>query len=499
MEINVKELGKLSEFWEYFEKISKIPRCSGREAKIREFIQNEASTFNFHTKTDNVGNLLVKIPIKNIKKDQKKVCLQCHLDMVCEKNKAYEHDFLKDPLKLKLIKIDDEKWLTAEGTTLGADNGVGIAYCLIIMKKLSTGEINLGKIDLSFLFTVEEESGLLGAFNIDRNLIDCDYLINLDSENDETLTIGCAGGTNTFGSLEYEPDNVNETMKESVPYKLSITGLIGGHSGVDIHRGRINAIKLIGRILHESDLSKISLHSIRGGNRTNAIPRETEVIFFLDRKNINEFISSLEQLISSIKQELRKTEPNLQISLIELNNFQENHIIPDLIKNKLITLIHTLPNGPISMHPKFSNLVHTSTNLASINIDEHMIDIKTKQRSLEEISKIEIREKIKAEFEATNLNFEIKFEADYPGWNPNFNSNLLIKAKEKYNELFHKEALVNVVHAGLECGILKRHFPDIDMISFGPTTKDAHSPDESLQIKSIQKIWQFLIALIKLL
>jgi len=419
------------------------------------------------------------------------------MDIVCEKNESYEHDFTKDPLKLKEKIINGEKWLTAERTTLGADNGVGIAYSLALMRKIHYGEINIKDCDLSFLFTIDEESGLLGAFNINPEFLDCDFLINLDSENDETITIGCAGGVNTFGSTEFISEKLDKYVKEKISYKLSISGLIGGHSGVDIHRGRENALKLIGKVLYHCNTSSLFLHSLSGGNRTNVIPREANAIFSLDKIKKNEIYDILEKIIMEIKLELKQNEPNLKIELVELKNFNGNFIIPNTTKNKLINLINKIPNGPISFHPIFSDLVHTSSNLASINIKDNQIEIKTSQRSLEEGSKQKIREKIEKELKSTGLNFQIRNEGEYPGWNPDFDSKLLLKSKKKYNELFNKEVVIKVVHAGLECGILKKYFPSMDLISIGPTINGAHSPDECLKISSVKKIWDFLIGLIK--
>jgi len=496
MDLIISKLEAPLEFWEYFEKISKIPRCSGNEEKIRKYIVDVAKNFNFETKIDDAGNVLVNPSIDKRKKNVKKICLQSHMDMVCEKNETYNHDFLKDPLKLEKIMINNEIWLTAVGTTLGADNGVGIAYSLVLMKKIHDRKINVNKCNLSFLFTVDEESGLQGAFNIDPELLDCDYLLNLDSENDETITIGCAGGVNTSGTTEFQPEEVDKLVKEKLTYKLSISGLIGGHSGVDIHRGRVNALKLIGKVFRECNRSFIFLHSLHGGNRTNAIPREAHAIFSFDKKNKKEVVDQIEKTIIKFENDLKQNEPSLKIEFIELNNFSGNLIIPDVIKNKIINLICSIPNGPISFHPRFSDLVHTSSNLASIKIGENYIEIKTSQRSLDEYSKQVIRERIEEEFKSTGLNFQVRSEGDYPGWTPNFDSKLLLKSKQLYKKLFDKDVVIKVVHAGLECGILKQHFPGMEMISIGPTINGAHSPDERLKISSIKRIWDFLLSIL---
>ena len=240
----LKDIGEPLDFWLYFEQISKIPHCSGKEDKVREYIQNEAERLGFKTQVDQAGNLLVKSVMNQVKKNQLKVILQCHMDMVCEKNEGFLHDFSQDPLQLEIIKIKGEKWLTAKGTTLGADNGVGIAYLLALMKKMNSKALKFDPLLIDMLFTVDEEVGLAGAFNIDKEFIEGgNYLLNLDSEEDDRFTIGCAGGINTVGEIRFEYVPLKESIKNAIPLKLSVSGLIGGHSGTDIHRGRANSIK----------------------------------------------------------------------------------------------------------------------------------------------------------------------------------------------------------------------------------------------------------------
>ena len=275
--LNLKDLGQPSEFWDYFEKVSKIPRCSEHEEKIRMFIKEEAERLGFRSKSDSVGNLVVIVPAKS---KQKSIgVLQCHMDMVCEKNESVTHDFSKDPLKLKVNEIENDKWLTAEGTTLGADNGVGICYILTLMKKIYKGELNFDSLGLNMLFTVDEEQGLRGAFKIEKEFLEGDFLINLDSEEDNAVTIGCAGGLVHFVEIKRSTIELNQQNEEFIPIKIFISGLLGGHSGVDIHLGRGNALKIIGQLLWKLNI-RYSFHicSIDGGNRTNAIPREVTAI-----------------------------------------------------------------------------------------------------------------------------------------------------------------------------------------------------------------------------
>ena len=492
-ELNV--FGDFSDFWDYFKKISKIPHCSGNEEGIRNYIIVEVEKLGFKSVVDDVGNIVVKVPSES--NGGKKIVLQCHMDMVCEKNEKIIHDFALDPLKLKIIEINNEKWLTAEGTTLGADNGVGISYFLTLMKRIYNGDINFEKLELYLLFTVDEEKGLRGAFEIDEDLIDGNYLINLDSEDDDKFTVGCAGGINTTGEFKIIHENVNNYIEEAIPVKISIKGLIGGHSGVDIHRGRANAVKIIAEILWKINTKfSMQINSINGGNLSNAIPRESQSIFFINKTQFSKLIDFIEQTISEIKLIFSEIEPSMQILFEKINNFDGKNIWSEKVKEKLLHILYVIPNGPLSYHAKNHKLVHTSSNLASIKTTDDLIKILTSQRSLEEISKKAIYEKIGALFKLADMDVNLQHVGDYPGWEPNFNSKLLSVSKETYIELFNDNPEIEVIHAGLECGILKKKFPDMEMISIGPTMVGPHSPEERLNINSVKKVWNFLIKLI---
>jgi len=488
----LKELGNPEEFWEYFEIISKIPRCSGKEEKIRTFITKEAEQMGFETKTDVVGNLVVNIPPGA--KNGKNVVLQCHMDIVCEKNNEIEHDFSKDPIELDFIEIKGEKWITANGTTLGADNGAGIAYMLTLMKRIYTNELIFKKLGFGLLFTVNEESGLKGAFDIDKELFKGDILINLDSEEDDTFTIGCAGGINTIAKFDFSNVFSDFSGQNIVVLKLIVEGLKGGHSGVDIHLGRGNALKIIGRVLWNlNNQFDIEIIKIDGGNKANAIPREANCILLVDKHKESEFLDSFNKIKSDLEGEFKGTDPHIRISIESLRNYEFHEIFVPKVKNNLLNILKTIPNGPISYHPENKDLVHTSTNLASIRTEEKSITIITSQRSLQESSKKEIYEQIEEVFHLANLNINVQHVGDYPGWTPDWDSQIVHISKKIYTELFNDKPKIRVIHAGLECGILKKHFPNMEMISIGPTIVGPHSPDERLLIKSVSKIWNFLL------
>lgn len=496
--IEVEEMGEPKIFWDYFLQITKIPRCSGKEEKIREYIKSEAEKLGFPCKIDNVGNLLVSIPIQNSDENLKKVILQAHLDIVCEKNDNIEHDFSKDPLKLKIEEINNRKWITADGTTLGGDNGVGIAYCLTLMKLINLGKLRFDNLVLNLLFTVNEEGGLIGAFNVRKEFVNGNFLINLDSEEDNRFTIGCAGGITTHGYLDLGYLDIKEIIKDPKAYKIIISGLLGGHSGVDIHKGRGNAIKILTKILWRLNKEYfLEIHSLLGGNLHNAIPREAKAVFFIDRNEENE----VNQLINDIKEEIeiyyKEKEPDLNIILKKDLKLKDTRIFTPKIKEDLLNLLYAIPHGPIKYHQINRELVHTSTNLAAIRVEENRMEILTSQRSLENITRREMYESIEALFRLSNLDMNVEYTQKYPGWKPNFDSKILQIAKDAYIALFESEPIIQTIHAGLECGIIKEALEETEMISLGPAIKDAHSPDERLDIKSVRKIWKLLKKILK--
>ncbi len=495
MTINFTQLGTPSEFWEYFDEISKIPRCSGREHLIREYIKKEADKFNLTSKIDVAGNLLVNASLK--KDGRPIVIVQSHMDMVCEKNENITHDFLKDPLKLKIVEIDNIKWITAEGTTLGADNGVGLAYSLVLMKKIHFGQLDYGNIGLDLLFTVGEEEGLPGALQIDKAFLQGTYLINTDSGLDDTFIIGCAGGIYTFCEVKLEKTNINQEYM-LIPLKVFITGLKGGHSAGKIHLGRANSIKLISEILRNlNEKYTIYIHSINGGNKPNAIPREATSILYVKKNQFAEILDLINSQISEIKENFAGIENDINISVHKLENFTNNEVFSLNLQSTLLDILNLIPNGPIGMHPKIKNVVHTSTNLASIITRPTKIKITSFQRSFEKKNYNEISDKIVALFKQPELKTKLRQVGGVGEWAPNIESKLLALSKEVYLELFNKEPNVTAVHGALECGLFTSHNPNLECIAIGTNAKEAHSPEERLEIQSVEKTWNFLIKLLE--
>jgi len=494
---NLKDFGEPLEFWQYFYEITRIPRCSTHEDKIREYIRNEAEKLGFQTEIDAIKNIVVRIPSNRDSEGNKLgVVLQSHMDMVCEKNENIPHDFSTDSLKLKTIEIDNEEWLTAEGTTLGADNGVGIAYQLAIMKKIHNGSLDFNAFDLDLLFTVDEERGLSGASQMDKNLISGKYLLNLDSEEDDKFTIGCAGGRVFKAEVSYKSELLSTPDLRTI--KISISGLLGGHSGTDINKNRGNALKILTEIIWKINSKfTISINSLEGGNLTNAIPREAHAIFFIEQSQKNELETFLEEIIPNIKNLYEGTDSDLAISIDTLKDFTDKSTFSKDFQNKLVDLFYLIPNGPISLHPTSEGLVHTSLNFAVVHTIENIIEFKISTRSLEKYDKDTLFEKLNTLLTMSGLDVNIEIITLYPSWPPDFDSKLTEISKQVYKNIFDTEVIIQAIHAGLECAFFSHYYPDMEMISLGPNVLGGHSPDERLNIKSVSKIWKFLLTLLK--
>jgi len=469
--------------WEHFYEISQIPRCSRNEEKVREYIIQVAERNGLEYKMDSVGNLVVKKPATPGLEGKPTVVMQGHLDMVCEKNKDTQHDFSKDPIKLKR----EGDWMTAEGTTLGSDNGIGVAAALAVME---SKELKHGP--LEFLFTIDEETGLTGATEIAPDMLEGRILLNMDSEEDGALYIGCAGGKDTEIFLNLDTEKVPAGFKA---IQVKIGGLLGGHSGLNIHEGRGNAIKLLNRFLWKV-LPQVGgrLASFEGGSKHNAIPREAEAVIFLPRDRVSELQKIAGEYDAIYKDELQFIDPKVSLSLNTDGFDAPSAMFTSELHNKFLNLLYTIPHGVIAMSHAIPGLVETSTNLAVVSMKENKLSILTSQRSSIGSALTDINDMVRAcGFQA---NADVHSGGGYPAWKPNPDSPLLKKAKEIYQNLFGKEPEVKAIHAGLECGIIGDKFPGMDMISFGPTIEGAHSPDERVQISTVEKFWKFVEALL---
>jgi len=492
----LKDIGQPEEFWDYFEQISKIPRCSRNEERIRNFIKEEGEKFGYKTQVDKVGNLAISIPAKSTQKE--KLILQCHMDMVCEKNDDVKHDFSKDPLKLKIMEIDNEKWLTAEGTTLGADNGVGICFILSIMKKINDGSLNFDSLGLELIFTVLEEYNLGGAEGIDRSLVDGNMLINLDSGGDGMITNGCAGGIGFIADIKTKSVSVDKFKENLIPLNLTLDGLIGGHSGGDINRGRGNANKLLCHILWKIHKNySIHISSINGGNAANAITREANTTLYVKEENFSEIKSLANNLFTELKKNYDGIEEDMQLSIEIIESKINATVFSEEIQKKLLDLLYIIPCGPLSIHPKIRAFAFASTNIGIIRTEKDYIRIRMLHRSFSEYYNQKTCEEIITLLKMSGLEMTRTIPGIYPPWEPNFNSNLLKLAKESYSEMSNKEPLVILVQGGLECTLLINLNPEMEAIAIGPTIRDMHSPNERLNVKSVEKTWNFLINILK--
>ena len=465
--------------WIFFEEICKIPRLSKNEVKIRQYLLEFAKKYNLESKEDEVGNILIVKQASPGMENRKTVVLQSHMDMVGEKNADYPHNWTTDPI----IPSIKEGWVVANGTTLGADDGIGIASQLAI---LTDKNLKAGKIEC--LFTVDEESGMTGAINLQPDFFTGRILLNLDSEDEGILFIGCAGGMDTVGTMEYQKVF---TKPGSSAFDVSVTGLHGGHSGDEIHKGYGNAVKLMNSLLRNvSDQYKISVSDFNGGNLRNAIPREAFATFVYDSVHssaIKELINGFEL---TIKEEFGSLESDLKISATESE--VPEYVIDDKSQTKFLNALTCCPHGVIAWSKEMEDLVETSTNLASAKFSDcNTIRIITTQRSSVESAKYDAGAMVES---CLKLAGAVVVHSDgYPGWKPNLTSEILKITRESYITLFGNEPLVRAIHAGLECGLIYEKIKNIDMISFGPTIKGAHTPEEMIEIKTAQMFWDLLI------
>ena len=473
--MNVRDLSP-KEVWNYFEDLNAVPRPSKKEEKVIEFMRNFGEGLSLPTYVDAAGNVIVKKPASKGMEDRKTVILQSHLDMVHQKNAETDFDFLTQGIESYV----DGDWVTAKGTTLGADNGMGVAT---IMALLASDSITHPPLEA--LFTIDEETGMTGAFELEKGILNGEILLNLDTEDDDEFSIGCAGGIDTNSIKNYSTCSI----ENGLAFEIIVKGLKGGHSGMDIHKGFGNANKFMSRLLYDGfDKFGLRVSKIDGGSLRNAIPRESKAIITIDKKKQSYFEDKLKKLITCINSEYATLEPDL---LITLKPCELPKSVMELTKQEnVIKALRSIFNGVFRMSPDINNLVETSNNLARVSIENGNILIGCLTRSSIDSSKFDLANCIKATFELAGFN--VKFSGEYPGWTPNMDSAILKILEKLYIKLNNSKPIVAACHAGLECGILGKHYPEMEMISFGPNIKGAHSPDERVQISSVQKFWIFL-------
>ena len=468
--------------WYYFNEICKIPRPSKKEEKIIQWLLDFGKKHNLETIKDEVGNVLILKPATKGKEKSKTVVLQSHIDMVCEKNADTTHDFEKD----SIIPMIDGEWIKAKGTTLGADDGIGMAAQLAILEST-----NLVHGPIECLFTVDEETGLTGAFALKEKFLKGNILLNLDSEDEGQLFIGCAGGIDTTVTLPFHKENI---PKQHIGFKVSVIGLKGGHSGDDINKGRGNAVKIINRFLwNATEKFKIRIATINGGNLRNAIARESFAEIVVSEQYKIDLIQYASQFGETVKNELKSNEPELSFSIEPISI--SSMIIDEDTQKRVLNALYIFPHGVIAMSADMPGLVETSTNLASVKTRENEIIIQTSQRSSIHSSKIDIATMVEIVFKSVGA--KATHGDGYPGWKPNINSEILNITRNIYSKLFKTEPKVLAIHAGLECGVIGEKYKGMDMISFGPTLRGVHSPDERIHIGSVEKFWKLLVEILK--
>jgi dipeptidase D len=469
--------------WKYFAEISKIPRGSKNEKQISTYVFDTAKKLGLDAKQDKSLNVVVRKPASPGKENVPFICLQGHLDMVCEKNKETVHNFEKDPIEL----VRKGNTMMANGTTLGADNGVAVATNLAIMEDKS-----LVHGPLEFLFTIDEETGLTGANSLKPGFLQSHTLMNLDSEEEGALYVGCSGGRNTNGVWKAAFENAQGKL---VPNVIRVKGLKGGHSGLEIDKGRGNSIKIINRVILALAKVETRLSTIEGGNKSNAIPREAEALVFIPKNNLKKAKSIVDSWNETIKAELATVEPDLAITLEEVPGTKKGKVLKKNLQAMICQTIAALPHGVTKMSADIPGLVETSTNVAIIRTEKGKIELTTSQRSSVATEIDEIVQSVGAVFVLGGAKAE--FAEGYPGWKPNLDSKILKTAKSTYKALYGKDPEVKAIHAGLECGIIGEKYPGMDMVSFGPTLEGVHSPDEKIYIDTVEKFWNFLLAILR--
>lgn len=464
--------------WNHFAELNAVPRPSKKEERVIQFMLDFGNTLGLETYRDEIGNVIIKKAASPGMENRQTVALQSHLDMVHQKNNDTVFDFDKEGIRMFI----DGDWVKAEGTTLGADNGIGVAT---IMALLSSK--NIPHPPLEALFTIDEETGMTGALELQAGHLTAPILLNLDTEDDDELTIGCAGGIDI--SIHGEYDQI-DAPRDNLTLEICLKGCTGGHSGMDIHKGRANANKLMNRVLYTlSSEMDILLVSVDGGGLRNAIPRESVARILChvsDKERIQGMITQLETVL---KAEHKSTDPGLKLLMQSINN--SSKAVDKSFSQAFLNAVYSCPNGIYRMSPDMEGLVQTSNNLARVLINEGKYEVLCLTRSSVASEKEDLANAIKACFK--NIGAHTDTSGAYPGWQPNPDADIVMLMTEIYRSEFNEDPHVMACHAGLECGILGQNYPDMDMISFGPNIRGAHSPDEKVQISSVQKFWRFLL------
>ncbi len=470
-----------SALWAHFSDLNAVPRASKKEEQVIAFIMAYGERLGLPTRKDAVGNVIITKPATPGKENSPTVVLQSHLDMVHQKNSNTDFDFATQGIRMTL----EGDWVRAEGTTLGADNGIGVAMAMALLESK-----DMAHPALEALFTIDEETGMTGAKGFQGGELQGKILLNLDTEDDRELCIGCAGGLDIIAEGHYHPV---PAPKEFLAYRLEVSGLTGGHSGMDIHLGRGNANKILTRVLVALDRDfSLALASLDGGGLRNAIPREAHAVFGSPPEEASDLSWSFESLRNVIKEEYRTTDPDLTLTLEQIASEEPLEVLAPDYQGRLTRALQAVPNGIYRLSPDVEGLVQTSSNLARVVVGGRKIHAACLCRGSVDSEKMDMAEAIRSAFELGGL--EVRFEGEYPGWAPRPEATIVRLMSDLYQELFGEAALVNACHAGLECGILGTHYPEMEMISFGPNIRGAHSPDERVQVSSVQKSWKLLTA-----
>ena len=468
--------------WNKFADLNAVPRPSKKEDRVIAFMKNFGESLGLETFEDDIRNVIIRKPATAGMENRKAIVLQGHLDMVHQKNSDTIFDFDKQGIDMYV----DGDWVRARGTTLGADNGLGVAAIMAILEST-----DIPHPAIEALFTIDEETGMTGALNLKGGILQGQILLNMDTEEDDEIDIGCAGGIDVTATAEYDQE---ETPEGSVGYTITIKGLKGGHSGMDIHKGLGNANKIMNRLLFDGfDNFGLQISEIKGGSLRNAIPRESQAKVIIAEVYDEAFVFDMQQIVNEIKTELKTTEPSLEV-VFEKMKAASAKVMPSIAQFYFVRAMYTAHNGVYRMSADFDNLVETSNNIAKVIVGEGQLSVQCLTRSSVETSKFDLANGLRSAFEL--MGCEVEFSGSYPGWTPNSKSEILDVLVPIYEKQNGDKPKVVACHAGLECGILGTNYPEMDMISFGPTIHGAHSPDERASISSSQKFWKFVLEIL---